>query len=194
MRFAFIEAEKAKFSVCRMCRHLEVSRAGYYAWRGRPQAPRAGEDAKLELEIAAVHAESRGRYGSPRVHAELRARGRRIGRHRVARLMRKGGLAARRRRRFRTTTDSDHSLPVAPNVLARKFRVSAPNRAWVTDLTYIWTREGWLYLAAILDLFSRRVVGWATSDRITRELALRALENALLERGRSGVHHSCRAT
>ena len=147
MRFAFIEVEKAWFPVTMMCRVLEVSRAGFYAWRRRPEAVRVVEDRRLAVEVASIHAESRQRYGSPRVHAELRERGKKTSRKRVARLMRQQGLRARHKRRFRTTTDSAHEFPVAPNRLKRKFEVDAPNTAWVTDITYIWTREGWLYLA-----------------------------------------------
>ena len=196
MRFAFIEVEKASFPVSMMCRVLEVSRAGFYAWLSRPEAARAREDQRLAVEIASIHAESRQRYGSPRVHAELLGRGKRTSRKRVARLMRTQGLRARRKRRFRTTTDSGHEFPVAPNVLKRRFEVRAPNTAWVTDITYIWTLEGWLYLVVILDLFSRRVVGWSLSERITRKLALDALTMALARRQppRGLIHHSDRGS
>ena len=196
MRFAFVEAEKAWFPVTMMCRVLEVSRAGFYAWRGRPEAVRVIEDRRLAVEVASIHAESRQRYGSPRVHAELRERGKKASRKRVARLMRQQGLRARHKRRFRTTTDSAHEFPVAPNRLKRNFEVDAPNTAWVTDITYIWTQEGWLYLAVILDLFSRRVVGWAMSERITRKLALAALTMALSRRQppRGLIHHSDRGS
>lgn len=149
MRFAFIAAEKATYPVRVLCR----TRAGFYAWHTRPTAPRTQHDQRLRVEIQAIHAECRQRYGSPRVHAELRDRGHRVGRKRVARLMRQHGLCARRRRRFRITPDSDHELAIAPNVLARHFTVPAPDTAWVTDITYLWTQEGWLYLAVILDLF-----------------------------------------
>ena len=161
MRFAFIAVERAAFPVRLLCRTLQVSRAGFYAWHGRPPAPRTRADDRLGLEIAAIHAESRQRYGSPRIHAELADRGCRTGRKRVARLMRARGLAARRRRRYRVTTHSRHALPVAANILARQFERAAPNQAWVTDITYIPTGEGWLYLAVILDLCSRFAVGWA---------------------------------
>ena len=161
MRFAFIAEEKAAFPVRLLCRTLQVSRAGFYAWQGRPPAPRVRADERLGLEIAAIHAESRQRYGSPRVHAELADRGCRTSRKRVARLMRARGLAARRRRRFRVTTHSRHPFPVAPNVLARQFDRPQPDRAWVTDITYIPTGEGWLYLAVLLDLCSRLAVGCA---------------------------------
>jgi transposase InsO family protein len=196
VRFAFIAVEKARFSVRLLCRVLEVSRAGFYAWQDRPPAPRTQADERLGLEIAAIHAESRQRYGSPRVHAELGARGHRTSRKRVARLMRQHGLAGRRRRRFRATTDSGHTLPVASNVLARQFAQPAPDLAWVTDITYIATGEGWLYLAVILDLCSRLVVGWAVSERISRELTLNALDMALVRRQplTGLLHHSDRGS
>jgi transposase InsO family protein len=148
----------------------------------------------MTAEISAVHRGSRATYGSPRVHAELQAQGHTVSRNRVARLMRLEGLQARRKRRFRTTTDSRHNLPIAPNELARDFEVGAPNVAWVTDITYVWTREGWLYLAALLDLFSRRVVGWATSDSLSTQLALNALAMALRARRppEGMIHHSDR--
>src|SRR5262249_11186829 len=153
-----------------------------YAWKGRPTPAKRQADAQLAARIAAVHKGSRGTYGSPRVHAELHAHGLRVGRKRVERLMRESGLRARQKRRWRRPTDSRHSLPVAPNVLARCFQVAAPNQVWVTDVTYVATAEGWLYLAAMLDLFSRRVVGWATSAANDRGLALDTLRAALQTR------------
>ena len=196
MRFAFIAAEKAAFPVRLLCRTLAVSRAGFYAWQARPPAPRARADERLGLEIAAIHAESRQRYGSPRIHAELTERGCRTSRKRVARLMRVRGLAARRRRRFRVTTQSRHPFPVAPNVLARQFERTVPDQAWVTDITYIPTGEGWLYLAVILDLCSRFAVGWAMSERITDDLTLDALGMALARRRppQGLLHHSDRGS
>ncbi len=196
MRFAFIETEKACFPVALMCRILAVSRAGFYAWRRRPVAVRTREDRVLAVAVAAIYAESHGRYGSPRVRMELRDRGRRTGRKRIARLMRSQGLRARPRRRYRTTTDSRHGLPVSPNLLARRFAVAQPNTAWVTDMTYLWTAQGWLYLAVILDLFSRRVVGWSMSERIDRKLALDALRMALAQRRPQPglIHHSDRGS
>jgi transposase InsO family protein len=196
MRFSFIAAEKAAFPVRLLCRTLQVSRAGFYAWQARPPAPRARADARLGHEIGAIHAESRQRYGSPRIHAELAARGYRTSRKGVARLMRSRGLAARRRRRFRVTTESRHSLPIAPNVLARQFERAAPDQAWVTDLTYIATGEGWLYLAVILDLCSRFAVGWAISERLTDALTLNALGMALARRRppQGLLHHSDRGS
>lgn len=194
MRCAVIATEKAAFPVRLLCRTLQVSRAGFYAWQVRPPARRVQGDERLGVEIAAIHAESRQRYGSPRIHAELVDRGCRTSRKRVARLMRLRGLAARRRRRFRTTTHSRHAFPVAPNVLARQFDRAAPDQAWVTDITYIPTGEGWLYLAVILDLCSRFAVGWAMSERITDDLTLDALGMALARRRppQGLLHHSDR--
>jgi putative transposase len=196
VRFAFIAVEKADFPVRLLCRVLDVSRAGFYAWHTRAPSAHTRGDERLGLAIAAIHAESRQRYGSPRVHAELGDRGHRVSRKRVARLMRQRGLAGRRRRRFRATTDSRHAFPVAANVLARQFEQPAPNVAWVTDITYLPTGEGWLYLAAILDLCSRAVVGWAVSARITRALTLEALDMALLRRRPHPglLHHSDRGS
>ena len=196
MRFAFIVAEKAAYPVRLLCRTLQVSRAGFYAWHTRPPAPRTRADERLGLEIAAIHAESRQRYGSPRVHAELADRGCRTSRKRVARLMRGRGLAARRRRRFRVTTHSRHPFPIAPNVLARQFERAVPDQAWVTDITYIPTGEGWLYLAVIVDLCSRFAVGWAMSERVTDDLTLDALGMALARRRPAAglMHHSDRGS
>src|SRR3989449_3535806 len=196
VRFRFIAAEKAVFPVRVLCRTLKVSRAGFYAWQARPSAPRARADERLGLEIAAIHAATRQRYGSPRIHAELGERGCRTGRKRVARLMRVRGLAARRRRRFRVTTQSRHPFPIAPNVLARQFERTGPDQAWVTDITYIPTGEGWLYLAVILDLCSRFAVGWAMNERITDDLTLDALRMALARRRppQGLLHHSDRGS
>jgi putative transposase len=196
VRFAFIVAERAAFPVRLLCRTLQVSRAGFYAWHTRPPAPRTRADERLGLEIATIHAESRQRYGSPRVHAELADRGCRTSRKRVARLMRGRGLAARRRRRFRVTTHSRHPFPIAPNVLARQFERAGPDQAWVTDITYIPTGEGWLYLAVIVDLCSRFAVGWAMSERVTDDLTLAALGMALARRRPAAglVHHSDRGS
>lgn len=196
MRFRFIEVEKARYPIALMCRLLLVARGGYYAWRTRPESRRSRSNRKLLVDIQAAHQASRRVYGSPRVHRQLRDQGQVVGRHRVARLMRESGLCGRRRRRFRTTTQSNHAHPVAENVLARQFTTEAPNAAWVSDITYIWTAEGWLYLGVILDLYSRRVVGWAMGARIDQELTLRALRMALsARRPKPGlVHHSDRGS
>ncbi|AUX37507.1 transposase [Sorangium cellulosum] len=196
MRFEFIDAEKAHYPVLVLCAVLLVSRSGYYGWAKRSESARAKSDAQLSVQIRAVHHKSRGRYGSPRIHAELRARGMRVGKKRVERLMRAQRLAARRKRRFRRTTNSRHNGPIAPNVIERQFDARAPNQVWVTNVTYIPTGEGWLYLAVILDLFSRRVVGWAASAFNDRALALTALAFALgTRRPAPGlVHHSDRGS
>jgi transposase InsO family protein len=190
----FMRDHVADFPVNVMCETLGVSRSGYYAWASRAERARGAADRALAAEIQTAHAASRGRYGSPRAHAELRARGRRVGRKRVARLMRGMGLAARRRRRFRRTTDSSHAFPIAPNLLARNFTAEAPDRVWLADLTYIWTAEGWLYLAAVLDLCTRRVVGWAMADHLGHELAMAALDMAIArQRPLHGlIHHADR--
>lgn len=196
MKFAFILARAVAFPIALMCRVLGVSVSGFYAWRKRPEPERAKVDARLAVEVAASHKRSRGRYGSPRVHADLRARGVRVGKKRIERLMREQGLAARRKRRFTKTTDSAHAQPIAPNVLERDFETSAPNEVWVTDVTYVWTDEGWLYLAAIIDLYARRVVGWAASESNDTQLALVALAMAASRRKppRGLVHHSDRGS
>jgi len=179
-----------------LCRVLEVSRSGFYAWLGRSPSARKKADAQLATKIAAVHKKSRETYGSPRVHFELHESGTRVGRKRVARLMQENGIQARRKRRFRRTTDSKHSNPIAPNLLERCFEASAPDEVWVTDVTCIWTGEGWLFLAALIDLFARRVVGWAASEANDTTLALDALNHALRERnpGPGLIHHSDRGS
>lgn len=176
---------KANHSVGKLCECLQVSPSGYYAWtlRQTSPGPRAREDEQLAIEIAAIHARSRQTYGSPRIQAELLHRGRHHGRRRIARLMSQTGLCGRQRGRYRVqTTDSNHDHPIAPNRLAEAPSPAAPDQIWVADITYIQTREGWLYLAGILDLFSRRIVGWAMADSIDSALVLGALSMALLQR------------
>jgi transposase InsO family protein len=196
MRFVFIQAHARIWRIATMCRVLAVSRAGYYAWRARPLCERVREDRVLTEKIRQIHRQVKERYGSPRVRMELRALGIRCGKHRVARLMRRAGITAKSTRTFRVTTQSAHEHPTAPNVLDRQFaleRHRTPDRTWAADLTYIPTREGWLYLAVILDLATRRVVGWALRTRLDQELALAALRMALTHRGaRGGLHHSDR--
>lgn len=195
MKFAFI-AQNVAFPVDAMCRVLGVTRSGFYAWKKRPKPDREKADARLAASVAAVHTRSRKTYGSPRVHEELKAQGVRVGRKRVERLMRENGLQGRRKRRFKRTTDSKHNGPIAPNLLARDFTETEPNRSWVTDVTAIATDEGWLYLAVMLDLFSRRVVGWATSSSNDTALALAALTLALRSRRPPPglLHHSDRGS
>ncbi len=196
MKFAFIAAEKAWAPVAALCKVLDVSRSGFYAWEERGPSTRSVADEKLAVQIAAIHKASGNTYGSPRVHDELADEGVFVSRKRVARLMAELGLESVRKRRFKATTDSNHALPVAENVLDRKFEVDAPDVAWVTDITYVWTSEGWLYLAAILDLFSRRVVGFAMSERIDRALVLEALRVAVGRRIPNAglLHHSDRGS
>lgn len=165
-----------------MCRVLGVSRSGYYAWRRRPLTKRGADDARLGEAVATIHQESRGTYGSPRIHRKLQAQGERISRRRVARLMTERALSGRVRRRFVTTTQSEHAFPVAPNTLNRNFYPSAPNKVWAGDITYIQTLAGWAYLAVVIDLYSRRVVGWALGSRMTTDLVLSALGQALAHR------------
>jgi putative transposase len=193
-RYRLIEAEGASHSVVRMCRLLGVSPSGYYAWRQRPPSERALANAALAEQIRAVHARSRGTYGSPRVHAELRAAGP-VGRKRVARLMREAGLAGCRPRGSRRTTIPDPTARAA-DLVRRDFRPDTPDRLWVSDITYVGTDEGWLYLATILDACSRRVVGWSLADHLRTELALDALDMALDRRRPAPglIHHSDRGT
>jgi len=182
MKFAFIAEKVALFSVRAMCRVLGISSSGYYASRRRPVSQRACDNDVLTGEIARIHERSRGTYGSPRVTKELREQGRRVSKKRVAKRMKERGLRSKRHRRFRVTTNSDHEFPVPPNLLARDFERSEPNEVWVGDVTAIWTSTGWLYLAVLLDLFSRSVVGWATSPNNDTALALLALERATANR------------
>ena len=179
-----------------MCLVLEVSRSGYYAWRRRPKSNRADENERLVSRIRVIYGESRRTYGSPRVHAELVAQGECCNKKRVERLMRENGIQVEIKPKFKTTTDSNHDLPVSPNTLNRQFQAEAPDRKWLTDITYIWTSEGWLYLAVVLDLFSKMVVGWCLKNTVSRALVLGALKMALGQRNpdRNLLHHSDRGS
>ena len=196
MRFVFIRAHERIWHITTMCRVLEVSRAGFYKWRAQPLCARVKADQGLYAQVKAIYTLMRGRYGSPRIHRALRTGGTRCGEKRVARLMREHALRATPTPAFRVTTQSDHTAPTAPNHLQRQFAVTAVadvNRVWAADITYIPTGEGWLYLAVVLDLKSRRVVGWALRTRLEQELVLAALQMALTHRGARGVlHHSDR--
>jgi transposase InsO family protein len=185
---------RAEFPLRVMCRVLQVSPAGFYRWQHRGPSVRRQEDTQLQVQIAAFHRQSRRRYGSPRIHEDLRAAGAQVGRKRVARLMRAAGLRGTPRRAFRITTQSDDRQVPAPNHLARQFAVAQPNRVWATDVTYLRTDQGWLYLAVLIDLASRRVVGWAVAPRLDRHLVLTALHQALMTRqpARGLLHHSDR--
>jgi putative transposase len=192
--FAFIAAEKARFPIRVLCRALAVSPSGYYAAQHRLPSRRAQRDTTVLRRMQVLHAESRRTYGRPRLRRALRHDGIRVGDRRVRRLMQVGGLVARGRRRYRSTTDSAHDAPVARNDLDRAFAVARPNRVWAGDITALWTTEGWLYLAVLLDLASRRVIGWAAQDTMETELPLAALRQALERRrvGRGLLHHSDR--
>lgn len=196
MRYRFIREHRQQFPITSMCHVLDVSRSGYFAWVDRPESERAKEDRRLLARIQDIHRGSRGTYGRPRIHAALRRDGERCGKHRVARLMRQNGLSVRHKRRYRATTDSRHNLPVAENLLGRQFQVGTPNRAWVSDLTYIPTGEGWLYLAAVLDVGTRRVVGWSMDTTMARSLVIDALELAIRRRRPQPglIHHSDRGS
>jgi putative transposase len=193
VKFAFVEAEKAQVPIATLCRVLRISRSGYYAWRRRPESNHAARDRQLRVRVRALFEASKNRYGSPRVWEDLREEEIRVGRKRVARLMREEGLRARARKRYRLTIVSEPEQPVAANLLDREFTAQAPNQRWVGDTSeFVIGTGGKLYLAAILDLFSRFVVGWAVSAINDRHLVLRALDMALKRRSRAGdlLHHS----
>jgi len=195
MKYQFIEDHRGEFPVARMRSVLEVSTSGYYAWRTQPQSHRDRENQKLVEQIREIHAESRETYGSPRIHADLADQGIKCNKKRVERLMRIHGIRAKQYKRRRVqTTDSAHDLPVAPNVLNREFEADAPNQKWVTDITYVPTDEGWLYLAVVLDLFSRRIIGWSMASTLCTGLVKNALLMAIAERcpGAGLLHHSDR--
>ncbi|MDQ0547078.1 transposase InsO family protein [Methylobacterium brachiatum] len=176
MTFAFIEQHASTWPVRLMCRVLEVSHSGYYDWRSRPESARSASNRRLLDDIRRIHAGHHRRYGSPRVHATLCAEGRTASRGRVERLMRRHGIRALAGRRFRPcTTDSRHDLPIAPNLLKQQFSAALPNTVWLADITYLPTGEGWLYLAAVLDLATRKIVGWSMRDHMRTELTLAAL-------------------
>lgn len=195
MRFAFIRDQLAAFPARACCAALGVSRSGYHAWRRRPQSSRARRREGLAAAVRRVHEANRRVYGSPRVCRALRAEGERACRNTVARVMRAGGIRARGRRAFvPRTTDGRHGRPVAANVLGRRFAADRPDRKWAADITYVATGEGWLYLAGVLDLCSRRIVGWSMADHMRVGLARGALEMAVARRGpgRGLLHHSDR--
>lgn len=184
MRFSFIDAEKARHPVRTLCKVLDVSESGYHAWRKRPESKRAGDNRRLAAHIRAEFARSDETYGSPRIKQELDANGNAAGRHRIAKIMQQEGIKARKPKRFKKTTDSNHESPIAPNLVARRFDeiASAPNKLWVSDLTYIWTWQGWIYLATVIDVFSRKVVGWAVQDSMETTIINDALAMALARR------------
>ncbi len=202
MKYRFIEESRSEFVVEKMCLAIDVSRSGYYAWKGRGKSNRALENEELDQAIREVHKRSSERYGSPRITKELEAAGVRCSENRVARRMQVNGIVAKTKRRFKVTTRSKHSHPVAENLVNQNFNTERPNQTWVSDITYVWTREGWLYLAVILDLFSRQIVGWAMSHSLSQELILNAFKQALWRRkpesgtvfhSDQGVQYACQA-
>ncbi len=196
MKYHFIDEHRRQWPVRLMCQVLQVSPGGYYTWRDRPASARQQRREALTGEIRAIHREVKERYGSPRMHAELQARGQSCCVNTVAKVMHEQGIAAKTKRKFRCTTDSDHDLPVADNLLDRQFEPAAADRAWVADITYIPTGEGWLYLAAVEDLYSRQIVGWSMSERMTSRLVVDALEMAVSRRlpGEGLMAHSDRGS
>lgn len=188
MKYWFIERNRSSFRVEKMCRVLGVSRSGYYGWKKRPESRRRRENKELLVMIKGTYERSRGTYGSPRITKELQERGMRCGENRIAGIMRGNGIVAKRTKKFRATTNSKHSYPVAENLLNRHFAVEGPNRVWCSDITYISTAEGWLYLVIILDLFSRQVVGWGMSARLTGDFVIKALYQA---EGRRTIAQGC---
>ena len=197
MKYAWIDSQRDQYPLPTLCTTLSVSLSGYQAWKrgGTPNRKRL-TDAQLLLLIQSIHAEVKGAYGSPRMAREIRDRGYPAGKDRVERLMKAHHIRARHKRRFKATTDSKHSLPVAPNLLNRNFTPSAPNQVWTADLTYIWTAEGWLYLAVVLDLFNREVVGWSLKPRMTADIVIDALAMAWFRRRPAPgvIHHSDRGS
>lgn len=187
MKYAFLREHQKEFSISAMCRVFSLNPSGYYAWRRRKPAPRAAENERLLGRIKAIYVEGRGHYGSPKVLRKLRRNGEAVNHKRVERLMRENGIKAKRIKKFVRTTDSRHSLPVADNKLGRKFQVEHPDEVWTSDITYIWTAEGWLYLVVFLDLYSRLVVGWAVSQSLETEF----VEQAFLAGQRRRGHSSC---
>ncbi len=182
MKSAMIRKHEACHRVALMCRVLGVSRSGYYGWRDRPPSDRAQADVRLAADVRRVFDEHKGRAGAPRIAKQLRTEGRRVGKNRIARVMQAEGLRAKAARKYKATTNSNHKLPVAPNLLEQDFTASAPNRKWVSDITYVATDEGWLYVAVVLDLYSRLVVGWSMSERMTTKLVADALTMAIWRR------------
>ena len=196
MKYRFISGHREMFRVGHMCNILDVSRSGYYAWLRRPESLRKKENRKLAIKIKVIHGQKRKTYGSPRIHKELNENGVKCSLNRVARIMKQEGVRAIVPRKYKATTDSKHSLPVAPNLLKQDFDIKEPNKVWLADITYISTIEGWLYLATIMDLGCRRIKGWSMSNRLTKELALDALKMAICNNPNSSgvIHHSDRGS
>jgi transposase InsO family protein len=197
VKYAWIDAQRKDFGLDEMCAVLDVSESGYRSWKhgGKPHRRRL-TDAQMLTLIQSIHAEFKGAYGSPRMVRELRLRGFPASKERVERLMRENGIKAKHKRRFKVTTDSKHNLPVAPNLLERNFTPDAPNQVWTSDITYLWTDEGWLYLAIVIDLFNREVVGWSLKPRMTADIVTDALTMAWFRRKPAAglIHHSDRGS
>jgi len=194
MKYFFIKSHGSAYAVEKMCKLFKVSRSGYYAWRSRGKSRRELANESLLVRIKESYIRGRSVYGSPRITSDLRDVGISCGHNRVARLMRISKIRAKTKRMFKVTTNSKHKLPIAPNLLARNFTTASPDTVWVADITYIWTREGWLYLAAVLDLYSRSIVGWSMGKRIDAGLTVDALRQAVKRRrpDRGLVFHSDR--
>jgi putative transposase len=194
MKYPFIENHRSAFAVEKMCRSLQISKSGYYAWRTRPKSKRDHANEKLDHHIRTIYEQSKGTYGSPRITEALNNQNIDCSKNRVAKRMRKNNIKSKTKKRFKVTTHSKHSHPIAENLLGQDFTAQRPDQVWASDITYLWTREGWLYLAVILDLFSRRIVGWALSHRLGQELVLNAFQQALWRRrpGLGVIFHSDR--
>jgi len=179
MKYWFIDQHRSSHRVQKMCIVIGASRSGYYRWKRQPQSKRQMENEKILMEIRQSHKNSHMTYGSPRIILDIKANGIKCSKNRVARLMKKNGITGKAKKKFKATTDSKHNLPVADNLLKQNFTATKPNTVWVSDITYIWTLEGWLYIAVIIDLYSRQVVGWAMSDRLTSDFVITALYQAI---------------
>jgi transposase InsO family protein len=202
MKYQFIDTYRSEFAVERMCRALKVSKSGYYAWGIRPQSKRARENEKLDHHIKTIYRKNKGTYGSPRITKALNRQNIACSENRVARRMRINDIKAKTKKRFKVTTNSKHNHPVAKNLLDQNFKAQRPNQVWASDITYIWTREGWMYLAVIVDLFGRHIVGWAMDNHLGQELVVNALKQAIWRRrppkgvifhSDQGVQYACQA-
>lgn len=202
MKYQFIENHRSSFAVEKMCRALKISKSGYYSWRTRPKSTRDLSNEKLDHHIRTIYKQNKGRYGSPRIFRELKDMHIACSENRVADRMRKNNIKAKSKKRFKVTTHSKHKHPIAENLLVQDFTAERPNQIWASDITYLWTREGWLYLAVVLDLFSRRIVGWAMSHHLGQNLVLNAFQQALWRRkpgpgvlfhSDQGVQYACKA-
>ena len=194
MKYWFMDQHRSAHGVQKMCRVIGASRSGYYRWKKQPQSKRQEENDKILMGIKESHKDSGRAYGSPRITEDLKGKGMKCGKNRVARLMKIHGIAGKAKKKFKATTNSNHTLPVAENLLNQNFEAEKPNTVWLSDITYVWTSEGWLYLAVILDLFSRQVIGWGMSDRLTSGFVVKALYQAIGRRqpGSGCIFHSDR--